>query len=222
MRFRYAILLTLLLCGIAVGCGSNSSDSRVDCRQLVENDKPDPSDFDEVQVDNALQWIKNRYGGTGIESYETQIGTVFAWGAGKQKYIAEFKKNEMLRITVQKGGTGLIGNELINCLGVPELYNASYTEATEAPIFYLELWYPRQGVFVSTHCIKTNPFTPCPPTISGSLEWKDVIFVRPDTLDRVIESVVPYARKETRDEILGSLKPWPGSWEAISIRIIAP
>lgn len=150
----------------------------------------------DLSADRAQTLIKWR-------PFENRVYSALIWNDSK----------ESAAVTVQWETGAPTLADVLWCFGEPTFYNAFHAQFAEATWTYLELWYPEQGVKVTTHVPrKTHGF-------SGTQPITDIIYAQPgqppDLIQRFFWAVD--RKSERYIGILQGLRPWPGDITKITI-----
>ena len=131
-------------------------------------------------------------------------------------HFARFREDQRLsRITVEWENPKPSLTQVIDCLGVPDLYAAYYEPVAEARSLELALWYVERGLIVQNSSIHYRERTP---DVSPRRRLEHLIVVPPGDLEEMVRNAYrggddPGAQAYT----LCLLRPWPGSVEEIEV-----
>ena len=132
----------------------------------------------------------------------------------KANFSANFRDDHLTRITFWWDLPEPALVQVIDCLGPPDYYSASYGSAQEGKGVGIKLWYVERGFHVSGVATAYFPGETLPEVIPPGFRM-DAFLVLPPGLEQMA-----YSLRYVDDEgnpVLCVLKPWPGSIEAIEI-----
>jgi hypothetical protein len=215
-----SIVLTFGLALALLSC-SLSARLETDCTG-IKDDKLLALLTTETSVEMMPQWIKDTYKvpDDDIRLLETIVGPQFDWRVNDKRYFAIIQGNKLVHVAIQSESQALTMGQVLTCFGSPEWYRATMHGAARGDLFFFELWYPAQGVFVEGGCRQGSFFSQCPP---ATPELKDllavIILVPPNPREQMVADVFPQVkRQEVLDTKLNDLQAWPGSLEQLNIQ----
>lgn len=103
--------------------------------------------------------------------------------------------------------------QVLDCLGKPAKYLAVYKPDIENQ-FQLSLWYPDRGMVA----LSTKFGGARPPSVTGDTQVSALSFQRPGSIEEMIAAEFGYVHQD----LLQSLKPWPGSLDRIVVDNLLP
>ena len=180
----------------------------------------------------------------GVDSPDDVIATVIRlWGHDREQFtLTEVSDNRLQMNWPDSNATGLKANfsakfrddhlthitfwwdlpepalvQVIDCLGPPDYYTASYSTATQGQSIWISLWYVERGFYVSGAATALFPgqlllLGAIPPGFR-----MEVFLVLPAGLEEMARNFT-YLNDHGK-LALCVLKPWPGSVEAIEMEV---
>lgn len=222
MKTTLAVLTTVLAFTSLVSCNALIPRQTLTCDQIIEGPLQ-VLDFDSLNRDNFRAWVTTTYGipqsNVVIEEYapedipSSRITAISQWNTGNKTYRADFLGEELRRIEVRWNSDKPRGSDIINCLGAPTMHLAYYLLVRQ-PSLDFQLWYPEQGVVVRHFAAYQSL-----PQITDSVQMHYLLLTRPASTEAMVRDTFVGNSERIQHEISSLLKPWPGSWEAISIDI---
>jgi hypothetical protein len=104
---------------------------------------------------------------------------------------------------------------VLGCLGPPERYRAEYLVPPEARELDFDLWYPAQGAAVFAAQIRQEDQ---PPVVTRDTQLDRLVVTAAGRVEEIVTHALANGDATVvRDAILPTLKPWPGSVEAIVV-----
>lgn len=180
--------------------------------------------FGQLRAEPMQEWLENRspFNGTEISSsrFNNHIGAL-SWEQAGVKYVARFQEGPLNRIWMswQDPTTWLTGDEVLACLGEPDLYGTVHTSDPEGSYIQLTFWYLTEGVVMwfDEDQLRTTALSP----LDGRLLVDGMTFVAPGPAEEMIRNTFEAGKEYNfRAQVLESLDPWPGSWKKIRISSI--
>ena len=104
--------------------------------------------------------------------------------------------------------------DMMQCLGQPGAYLATYERSPGGNQLSLRLVYPDDGVLTSGSRI-FRPQLKSPPSVSADFPVSFVRFVKPGTTDQVLSEIYIEGWGHANDGILQQYKPWTGDWASM-------
>lgn len=89
------------------------------------------------------------------------------WVENSQHFVAEFRNDTLYHIRVSWDAQQPTANEILRCLGAPQLYEAEYVRAPDARALKFSLFYPEQGWIAYVSQASNEPE---PPAVSGQTQ----------------------------------------------------
>jgi hypothetical protein len=160
-------------------------------------------------LEDTVLWVEDRYETDAVETYNGASSSSTRWHFQDKEYVVYYVNNNLESVTVRLDHGYITIGELFNCIGEPDLYNATYHQGEVGHVF-LSLWYPEQNIVVTkAHFGRLDSI------VINEIFWMDTITFLPSTLRQKIENgetVIVNTRVSTRN-----LKPWVNGWSAIEI-----
>ncbi len=235
MKYKMVVLIvhfSLLI----MGCSSEETDETitkiyadeshniVTCAQIQE-DALSSLKFGEQHFEDVYQWAQDEFlldeQNISTQEYDGNIRRL-DWEQNEIIYWAYFQNDILTRIFKnwkfgQQIGLEPIGDEIIDCLGVPDFYEASYGVDHHNMSFFLTLWYLKKGVIVQAyHVVGNNEPVP---TINRNIIMTEMVTVAPGDEQQMVKNMLLFSSNEAHLERLKNLKPWPGSWSNIKVAL---
>lgn len=105
--------------------------------------------------------------------------------------------------------------QVMDCLGIPEYYEATYFIGVEALLLSLKLWYIKRGIIIQHSSIH---YDESPPAIDAEYRVGRFYVLAPGKPeDMVVNAYVDGDDPDVQTYGLCVLKPWPGSIEALEV-----
>ena len=215
---KTAVVFLLLLCQCTTSACSTGATS-ISC-PLLQAENIHRLQFGVQDANDIVNWIMETYKidsqAIARDSYRDGV-TSLAWSTRDARYSAWFRQEKLTSVeTFWKSRLPTVGDAL-RCLGQPALYRAEYTTLPEAMQFDFGLWYPDRGTVVSAGQILHEDQ---PPVVTGDTQIASMAVTAPGRIgDVVANALVLGYSAEVRDAVLPTLKPWPGSIDAIKVHI---
>lgn len=225
---RKLLTLLLMLLGSLTACRVQVASNQMSCDEILD-DSLRSLNFSDLDPQSMHQWIENRYQlrDSDIQSLDYNdpyITSSLSWQYRGDSYLADFHNEDLKRIEVRWNSPQPTGGEIVECLGGPDFYRASYdlVGGGEADQLKLELWYPKQGIVVEHTRITKPIFRPKTITVHGSIPMSAIIIVKPGSVDRTVNDVYLGQSLDVRQSKQESLKSWPGEWKDLVVDIKTP
>ncbi len=140
----------------------------------------------------------------------TDGATGLTWERNNSKYFTRSYDDNLVQAHVKWGWLEPNGKEILDCIGMPDLYYADYSLFQEYALS-LDLWYLEKGIVV-----RTTHFNPKKeaPIINENIIMTNIYFLSPGSAEEMNRDI---AREGWAEYSTSVLKPWPGSWEEIVI-----
>jgi hypothetical protein len=142
---------------------------------------------------------------------------------GKEWFFNYDADRTLARVDVTRISEALpTGTRVIDCFGEPDLYEA-IIPIDQAPYLDVSLWYLDEGIILRS---STRIYGPSPPTatVTGDLAFSGAWYMKPGEAEEMLRTIYrfPLHHRPTisaRDlqSLLRRIKPWPGSWEQVTI-----
>ncbi len=149
------------------------------------------------------------------ETFVTDQPNELGWSLGNRSQSARFEDGVLKRVVVSYFGRGPTVERVLECLGAPEYYEAA-VKLDIKPQFVLDLWYPSQGF--EAHSASFGRDSVDPQEVSKYRRMDRFSVTQPGALEDVVLAV--YGRQvmeKYQDQIMSTIKPWPGSLDQITI-----
>jgi len=230
---RCLFVCTLLL--MLAGC----KDSGTDVPQSTPTfTTPPPPEFFQCSIFDKTHWQKFRFG---VDSPADVVSTVAMGRKGDRDQIWRYQSHNEGKEIVEWNEIGderdiayraLFRNEvglfqisgymrieptlgqIINCLGVPEYYEATYFADYELHL-NLKLWYPEKGIVIEHFSFHNQEL---PPPIDADYRIPMFYVLAPgEPVEMVANLYVQGEDPDVQAYGLCVLRPWPGSIEALEV-----
>lgn len=209
-RLRPHLAFSLMLAVLFLGCTRPESRTPIECEQLREVSLR-LLPLSELDREMLAQWVKEHYQVDEVRRIASAGGVEeVSWKQPGKDYLARFRNDTFEFIGVTWAPLQPTIDEILECFGPPDLYEASYRQDVEAMRFYMAFWYLREGVIVSTSRFRKENK---PPPITGDMTMTGLVLVPPGTAAEMVR----YYPVEVRPAVLKSLQPWPGTVERIVV-----
>jgi hypothetical protein len=218
MLLRRLLVILLLVFGVLLfaACEVPFARQAVSCDQITP-EALRSLDIGEMDRERMLEWIHINYQveDSAIARYDADT---LAWEYQGNKYSAYFDQGELTYLSVRWYALEPTPDEVIDCLGAPDLYRAIYSGHSVRNHLGLELWYVAEGILIDHYTFRSFSQKQ-PPAITGTMRIATVsTFFQPDDPVAVAaQGIAPIPVMDPLDE--HPLKPWPGSWEAIEVEL---
>lgn len=142
--------------------------------------------------------------------YEDPNSGVAVWNASIYgTYNAMFRNEVLTNVNLFfNKNLGPSIQQVLNCLGEPDKYRAVYRPDVKNQ-FNLSLWYPDKGIVVTTYEFGGSR----PPAITSNAPIRMLSVQEPGSIEAMIIAEYGYLHQD----LLQSLKAWPGSLEQIVV-----
>ncbi len=216
--------LLVAACLLLLACTVGLPRQAMTCDEIASNALR-ALNFEGLNPETMLQWIETNYGVD--ESAMARLDAVgypnhlsLAWEpqGNSYKYLIDFDENRLIAFHVWwQRRRAPTADEVISCLGVPELYRATYLAGSHQNILTLELWYLEQGIVVR-HVNAERPGRNQPPPLDENILGSSMTVVQPGSVEEIAEKeVIPISGNHSLS--VYPLKPWPGTWENIEVEV---
>lgn len=221
--------LSCLVKAIALSCGlllcqcsapsAPTNTASIPCSEL-QQDAFHHLLFGVQDPDDILQWIGETYHispqAVTRNSYSDGQRSL-SWSVAGTRYLVWFRQEKLASVETRWQSAYPTIGDALRCLDEPEMYHAEYRQLPEARELDFGVWYPAQGTSVFASQISHEPQ---PPVITRETKLTSMTITAPGPTKDVVTSAyaLGYA-SGVRDSVLQTLKPWPGSLEAIEVHV---
>ena len=140
------------------------------------------------------------------------------WGNlndGRGYYSAKFgPARKLINIAIRFQPSPKL-TQVIDCLGFPDHYWASYNQEIETRSLSSSIWYEEKGLIFNRYAIQ-NPWRD-PKVRSDDVMNGPHFVVAPGPPEKMVAALYPPGQEPTQQEALEFVKPWPGSIEAMEV-----
>jgi len=210
-------ITVLILISSLSACVSVGSQIRLNCEELTALQSQMATD---IKREQFLTWIAETFqiAQDSIEVTTWHDDLIFSWQAGGVMYSAETNGTVLVDMAIYYRNWRPEAAQFKECLGDPSLYNASYQLGTNpSNQLSASFLYPSEGILISgARFLWLRPETP--PGITGDLPISALRLTRPGSSEDVLFRIYG-GSPGLYEEMLTQYKPWPGSWDEITIDI---
>jgi len=181
----------------------------VPCSQIKEMDLfsiSTPGDM-EMWLENNTQLTRDDVSISSIEDT-----TMARWEENGSTYYTHFHDDKVKNIHIDWKVLEPTLNDVLNCLGPPDLYYAEYSFRSGGTLF-IDLWYLDEGFLVPSTQFgrQKQPIVIDENTIMNGIYY---VATPSDAIEEMNEGLKPAIYTQYSLEVL---EPWPGNWEDIVI-----
>lgn len=214
-RYRWASVLMALM-SLLSACAPLQSP--IVCEEIREDTLRDLS-FGVATMPEVRQWALTTFHLDDTNLIEGPGPDEIKWSFPNRTISARFQKDVLKRVIIYRvKGPKL--QEVLDCLGAPEYYEAAIKPDIE-PRFDFTLWYPAQGVVVNTSSFGRASATAR--DVTKDRRARIINITGTGTLKDMVKTVYSYPSVEDiPDELMRTIKPWPGSLDQIVVDNLLP
>jgi len=168
--------------------------------------------FGAATMPEVGEWVITTYqvDETSVMEQQNQL----SWNLPNRSFTARFE-DDILRRVIVYWSMGPTVEEIIDCLGTPEYYEATIKRDIR-PRFDFVLWYPSQGLVAGSSHFRRGSMTA--EDVSKDYRMDRFIVTKPGALENVVAIVYGGSSiDEVPDELISTIKPWPGSLDQIVV-----
>lgn len=182
------------------------------CEEVREDALRKNLSFGVTTMPEVREWVSTTFPVDGTSVMEQQ--DELSWSLRNRSFSARFEDGVLMRV-ITDWSAGPTVQQVLDCLGTPEYYEAVIRPDIK-PRFDLVLWYPGQGLVGDSSSFGRDSVAP--PDVTWRRRMGGFIVTKPGTLEDVVSTVYNYRSiKEVPDELLSTIKPWPGSLDQIVV-----
>lgn len=174
----------------------------------------------EIDIQQFIAWIMETYEvpneAVKMESWKDTV--IVEWDTDRIRYSVVISEALLDEVALYyKTLTPQVG-QIVECLGAPAYYKATYQlGANPGNQLSASFLYPSDGILISgSRFLRLRPEVP--PAITGEFRVLALGHVRPGSKEDVLSRIYG-GSPGLYEEMLTQYKPWPGSWDEITIDI---
>lgn len=173
----------------------------------------------ETSTEQLLIWITHTYHvspqDVRIDADQRRTFQIFVWETDDVSYTIHMRGSTPTGAMIWYNSRPLFAGQVINCLGAPERYYASYKRDVEATKLELEMLFPDQSIRAEGWKF-FRWIRPIRPAIDETLP---IYRLSVGKLISVEEMLGRAPRSDEAESESRKYQPWPGNWQDIVIEI---
>jgi len=205
---------TFILCG----CTQIRADSNTICNELIQlNLREFAETSPQRQV--TLEWVSNEYQTDDINYFNSGTDSSYGnitWASRSKTYSFIYSDEDMRFISIRWKEQNPSLEQVLNCLGEPELYRVIFFQAIGGYQLDLEIWYPKSGTaltFSRTYLSEQSV------QISNTLGLMSVYYMDTENIQDGFNILHSDQTAERRMMWLLQLHSWPENLQEIPVEL---
>jgi len=177
----------------------------------------------ETTIEQLLAWIAQEYHvlpqNVRSDVDQRRAFQILVWDANDVSYTIHMRGSVPTGAIIWYNSRPPSASQVIDCLGAPEQYGASYKRDVEATKFELELLFPKSNIRASGWKFFYGQFRYTrlqPPAIDGTFP---IYRLSVGELISAEEMLGQAPHPDQAESESRQFKPWPGKWEDIVVEI---
>lgn len=201
----FIFVLVFVAAGIWTGVNAYTNT----CGYVYDQQLSELAASDPVHDRDWEQWIRQNYGylAWGIMYRSLEDKQIVYWDTPFKAYAVAYNDVFNYATTRPKAFRPTL-DEIFQCVGTPEYYEAAYTFDGISYWYYAVLWYPQIGFIASHESYPMEPKTPEEANrLGASDQYSRFIYIKPGDIETITQQVFDYPIPNPQAH-LDNMKPW--------------